>query len=670
MKIESKAAEGKINPNVVTVIVAALLLFALAGGIYYFNSPEARANGLIEKAGTGIDEADYDNAITDLKGAYELDPENAEANAIINSYLKLILDKAEETQTPEKKKWIASFVCSFESDDPIYSRTLERADELYEEAERKIASAPYATKAEALFDKGDYDGAAKEYDNAIAAGAIHADISPKYDLNCVYLKLRELAEAPDRTGIIDYMNSVSFNCVKDLLNEKSTIDISDERYLVISKRKDDYVIIYGSLDSKRDGSAAGMISQENSNAIYEGEWVKGLPEGYGRVIRWDKDKEINDSEMISGKLEKGYFTGNITYCAPDVPSAVLSPEIKEPDEDDPDGEAEEIHAAGVPVFADDANVRDLHKEALESLSAEEEDDKKKSKKKKDDENNDVIDYPSMDVFDATVWPIQDTPFEFDGKDLKAGTLAGGTPAKIVAEKDDMFYVRVGDKKGFVDKSACMINLPDVMQKDMQYEITNSDGSIYKINEKRIDGVTGEPFYPYVNRGDGRYLVPLIFPAAKALYNAEDYILGRGYTFKIYDAYQPNPVSKTVYSDTSDFLKENEELSEFLKEGGHKLKDFLPEGESDHNYGTALDITFVKTETKEEADMQSPMHELSQLSLTELNTPDADMMKGWMEEYGFSGSENEWWHFDMKDKRIKCGVFQVAPYSEIIPRQGN
>ena len=85
MKIESKAAEGKINPNVVTVIVAALLLAALAGGIYYFNSPEARANGLIEKAGTGIDEADYDNAITDLKGAYELDPENAEANAIISA---------------------------------------------------------------------------------------------------------------------------------------------------------------------------------------------------------------------------------------------------------------------------------------------------------------------------------------------------------------------------------------------------------------------------------------------------------------------------------------------------------------------------------------------------------------------------------------------------------
>lgn len=656
MKIESKSAEGKINPNVVTVIVAALLLFSLAGGIYYFNSSEARANGLIEKAGTSIDEADYDNAITNLKGAYELDPENAEANSIINSYLKLILGKAEETTNPEKKKWIASFVCSFESDDPVYRETLQYADELYEEAERKIASAPYVEKAEAMFDKGDYNGAAKEYDNAIEAGAIRVDISPKYDLNCVYLKLRELAAAADRTGIIDYMNSVSFNCVKDQLNEKNNIDISDERYLVISKRKDDYLIIYGSLDSKRDGCAAGMISRQDSNALYEGEWVQGLPEGYGRVIRWDKDKDFSSSEMISGRLEKGRFKGDVTYCSADVPDTVLSPEIKEPDADDEEAQAEEIPVAGVPIFADDANTRDLHREALNVRSETEE-----------AEEDTEADYPTMDVFDAAIWPVEDTPFEFEGKDLKPGTLAKGTPAKIVAEKDDKFYVRVGDKKGFVKKDACMINLPDVMPGQMQYDITDSYGSIYKINGKRIDGVTGETLYPYVKRGEGKYLVPLLYPAAKAIYDAEKDILGKGYTFKIYDAYQPNSVSKTLYSDTDDFLKENEDLSEFLSEGGHRLKDFLPDGVSDHNYGTALDITIVETDTGDEADMQSPMHELSQLSAAEENTPDADTMRGWLEEYGFTGSETEWWHFEMKDKRKNYATFQVMPYSEGIPR---
>lgn len=656
MKIESKSAEGKINPNVVTVIVAAILLFALAAGIYYFNSSEARANGLIEKAGTSIDESDYDNAIASLKGAYELDPENEEANGIINSYLMLILRKAEETSKPEKKKWIASFVRSFESDDPVYKDTLEHADELYEEAERKIASQPFVEKAEALFDKGDYNGAAKEYDNAINAGAIHADISPKYDLNCVYLKLRELAGSSDRTGIIDYMNSISFNCVKDQLNEKSTIDISDERYLVISKRKDDYLIIYGSLDSKRDGCAAGMISRQDSNALYEGEWIQGMPDGYGRVIRWDKDKDINSSEMISGRLERGKFKGNVTYCSSDVPDTILTPEIKEPDENDEEAQTEEIPVAGVPVFADDVNTRDLHREALNTHAEAEE-----------DSEDTQADYPSMDVFDAAIWPIEDTPFEFDGKDLKAGTLAKGTPAKIVAEKDDKFYVRVGDKKGFVEKDAVLINLPDVMPGQMQYDITNSYGSIYKINEKGIDGVTGETLYPYVKRGEGKYLVPLLYPAAKALYDAENHILSRGYTFKIYDAYQPNSVSKTLYSDTSDFMKENEDLSELLNEGGHKLKDFLPDGVSDHNYGTAFDITTVKTDTGEEVEMQSPMHELSQLSVTEDNTPDADTMKGWLEEYGFSGSETEWWHFEMKDKRRNFATFQVMPYSEGIPR---
>ena len=87
MKIESRGYEGKINPHVVTIIAATLFVVGLAAGALYLNSPEAQANGFISKAGTSIDEADYDNAISDLKSAYALDPGNAEANGIINSYL-------------------------------------------------------------------------------------------------------------------------------------------------------------------------------------------------------------------------------------------------------------------------------------------------------------------------------------------------------------------------------------------------------------------------------------------------------------------------------------------------------------------------------------------------------------------------------------------------------
>ena len=98
-------------------------------------------------------------------------------------------------------------------------------------------------------------------------------------------------------------------------------------------------------------------------------------------------------------------------------------------------------------------------------------------------------HPPLDLFDAQIWPVEDTPFQFKGSDLKAGTFAAGTPARIVAERDDEFYIRAGDKLGFVSRDACLINLPDVMQRELQYDITNSYSSKYKLDGRRIPGVT-------------------------------------------------------------------------------------------------------------------------------------------------------------------------------------
>ena len=62
-------------------------------------------------------------------------------------------------------------------------------------------------------------------------------------------------------------------------------------------------------------------------------------------------------------------------------------------------------------------------------------------------------------------------------------------------------------------------------------------------------------------------------------------------------------------------------------------------------------------------MQSPMHEMSPLSLADNNTPDADILRQLMEEYGFSGTDDIWWQFELKDARQKSASFQVMPYSE-------
>ncbi|MBO6005485.1 MAG: hypothetical protein J6P49_01310, partial [Paludibacteraceae bacterium] len=88
--------------------------------------------------------------------------------------------------------------------------------------------------------------------------------------------------------------------------------------------------------------------------------------------------------------------------------------------------------------------------------------------KKDTEEDEAGDDPFFmpDVFDAMIWPIENTSFSFLGEGLKAGTLSAGTPARIIAEKDDSFYVHVGEKYGLVKKDACLINLPDIMQQEM------------------------------------------------------------------------------------------------------------------------------------------------------------------------------------------------------------
>lgn len=678
MTIESKSEEGKINPNVVTVIVAAIFVLALVVGILYYNSPKARTTNLISKAGQSIDEGDYDNAVSDLKNAYAIDPENEEANEIINSYLILMLDKAEDTANPEKKKWIASFVASFDSDLPVFSDSLARAEELSDEADRKIISEPFVKRAEALFDKGDYDAADKEYAAAIEKGAKETDLGSSYELNSAYLKLREMAAEPDRTGIIDYLNSVSSDCIKKKLDEKRTLDLSDERYLVVSKRDDAYLMIYGSLDDNRDGCAAGIISGADYNALYEGEWKNGKPDGYGKVIVWDKNKNITDSYTMSGTLEKGYFTGDMIYESKDIEPAVIHPDERitpsAGDETDAEtsgedgAEAKNNHTAGVPLFGDDANDRNFIREAKVSLAEKASAGKaeKKSKQKTDEKEETAAEerkYPGVDLFDVTIWPVENTPFEFDGADLKAGTLAAGTPAKIVAESGDRFYVRVGDKKGFVDRTVCLINLPDIMQKEMQYNITNSYCSIYKINGKRIRNVTGEIFYPNVKSGEDKYLVPLLYPVVMKLYDAEEDIIKQGYTFRIYDTYQPGSVSKTIYSETSEYLKGEDELKAFITDGGYKLTDFIPDGVSDHNYGTALDITLADLETGEEIAMQTPVHELGPDSVTDKNTPDTDRLRLCLEKFGFTGAEKKWWHFDLVSAHKGDASFQTIPYSE-------
>ena len=264
---------------------------------------------------------------------------------------------------------------------------------------------------------------------------------------------------------------------------------------------------------------------------------------------------------------------------------------------------------------------------------------------------------------ATIWPVTDVKMcNAAGEELE--TIEAGTPLKVLTYANGIFKIYDGKNTGFVDSNVCMINLPDIMQEEMQYDITNSYYSIYKIHGDRIEGVTGEVLYPYVYIDEEEYLVPLLFPVAVHLYEAQERAMESGYTLKVYDAYRPYAVTKDIYAKTTEFVTENplyaKLMTEPVKGVTYKQSNFLAQSVSNHNYGVAVDITIADLETGRELEMQSPMHELSTLSVLSLNNENANLLADIMLSSGFKGLNSEWWHFEIRDYRGKYAAFQAQP----------
>lgn len=269
----------------------------------------------------------------------------------------------------------------------------------------------------------------------------------------------------------------------------------------------------------------------------------------------------------------------------------------------------------------------------------------------------------LHVRGATIWPVTDVKMNnAAGEELK--TIKAGTPLKVLTYANGIFKIYYDEKTGFVDSNVCMINLPDIMPEEMQYDITNSYYSIYKIHGDRIDGVTGEVLYPYVLVDEEEYLVPLLFPVAVHLYEAQQTAMERGYTLKVYDAYRPYAVTKDIYALTTEFVTANPSYAELMtapvKGVAYKQSNFLAQSVSNHNYGVAVDITIADLKTGKELEMQSPMHELSTLSVLSLNNENANILADIMLSNGFRGLNSEWWHFEIRDYRGKYAAFQAQP----------
>lgn len=223
---------------------------------------------------------------------------------------------------------------------------------------------------------------------------------------------------------------------------------------------------------------------------------------------------------------------------------------------------------------------------------------------------------------------------------------------IISDKDDFCTIKFDDGlEAKVDKRYIAINLYDVMQEEVIFNIVNSKSAIYKIHGISIPFVTGEKLYPNMLIKNKLFL-PLMYKTANKLYNAQEDFMKQGLTIKIYDAYRPYAVTKKLYHILLDLTdKYYDYLNGEVNGNKYDQTDFLAAKTSTHNYCIALDMTLVDLKTNKELKMQTDMHDLSIYSVTDYNNENANMFALVMVKNGFHPLESEWWHFQDDDSKI-------------------
>lgn len=288
--------------------------------------------------------------------------------------------------------------------------------------------------------------------------------------------------------------------------------------------------------------------------------------------------------------------------------------------------------------------------------------------------------PSTDYFERSI--SGSTGWAACDLDVKCGpsklsnvifTLSSGDAFCILGEVDSYWLIKYEDKFGYIDSNYCMINLPDILP-SIEYDITNAYSSIYKIGMGDIPNLTGEQLYEYGKQYNPRlerdeFVAPALYSTAKMIAHAEYLANEQGYNLKIYDTYRPHSVSiyaLAQYKDLYNSDLEVQQLVNTLDDNGNistwNIGSFLNAGVSSHNCGTALDVTLTDLTTGEEISMQTPMHELSVLSVkfvhnqyTSMVTDESIKMNNIFYSAGMGAISSEWWHFQDNNgyNRIKA-----------------
>jgi len=176
-------------------------------------------------------------------------------------------------------------------------------------------------------------------------------------------------------------------------------------------------------------------------------------------------------------------------------------------------------------------------------------------------------------------------------------LQAGTVFTIMSDSGDWWRIQLADgTTGWVDWRRCFINLPDVLP-SIVYNITNASASQFRSNGFDMTGVSGQRLYTArafnerLNRDE--YIVPAMFPLARALHGAQQAAQEIGHTLVIYEAFRPLSAQTTVVNAMTTLMGNNAAVNNAFENSPWPLIWFMPSGTSNHQRGGTIAASLAR-----------------------------------------------------------------------------
>ena len=279
------------------------------------------------------------------------------------------------------------------------------------------------------------------------------------------------------------------------------------------------------------------------------------------------------------------------------------------------------------------------------------------------------------------------------KGRKIAELSPGDGFTIIGQYNGCWLVRLPNgKRGFVDHSTCLINLPDVIP-SIVYNITNASSSVFSARGYAIENVTGEKFYDgyLMNKRLERaeYLAPVLYKMAFKICAAQHAAISDGNTFVLYEGYRPAFLQDAVRVNLTKLMAVNETVKEGITAKPWSITWFISMEISNHQRGYAIDTTIAKLfhRTKlncgsfiiydsvsySEYKMQTGLQDLSydaaiftkpvpsrtddwkKAEIAPNASEYAVLLQKYCTDAGLSPLASEWWHFNDLDLQYSTSV---------------